>query len=468
MALAKTETRHSWKEVILPANGIRTSRCDKITLTGIEEKPSHIKPPVTASDGNENRLLQFALEITTNLNKLSLGNNDAARIKTATSALELAARVRPPQDTIMGLFASMSTVSAIRVFSHWKAFDLIPPEGGISYSDLSQKLEAEEGLIRRITSMLTSSHILRHFSANSVGHTPTSLLLRSAEPMAAMFGLMYTNIIEVSTILPSYFDTYGTKEPLGPSHVPTSFLAGQPELGYFEMLSKDEARMKGFMHAMSVTSHRRVPVTGMYDMNQLFRRMETEDLEERVVWVDVGGGEGHILKRFREEFPQLRKGRCVVVDLQGVVEEGKRKAGEEEERRKSSNPELLWHNVEFVAGDFMTEIPVRGAMVYYLRHILRDYSDPVATVILKTIARAMTPGISRVLISEQLNPPAEAAGPLPLYAAFKDYSMLSIAGKERSLEQFEKIAEEAGLKVEGVFRDKATPQAVVELVLKGE
>ena len=108
-----------------------------------------------------------------------------------------------------------------------------------------------------------------------------------------------------------------------------------------------------------------------------------------------------------------------------------------------------------------------GALVYYLRHIMRDYSDPVATTILRNIARAMTDPDSRVLISEQLNPDVSSMpGPLPLYAAFKDYSMLSIGGKERSLKQFAALADAAGLRVSGVFRDGATPHAVVELALK--
>ena len=108
-----------------------------------------------------------------------------------------------------------------------------------------------------------------------------------------------------------------------------------------------------------------------------------------------------------------------------------------------------------------------GALVYYLRHIMRDYSDPVATTILRNIARAMTDPDSRVLISEQLNPDVSSMpGPLPLYAAFKDYSMLSIGGKERSLKQFAALADAAGLRVSGVFRDGATPHAVIELAHK--
>ena len=106
-------------------------------------------------------------------------------------------------------------------------------------------------------------------------------------------------------------------------------------------------------------------------------------------------------------------------------------------------------------------------MVYYLRHVVRDYSDSVVTTILRNISHAMTDPDSRVLISEQLNPDVSSmAGPLPLYAAFKDFSMLSIGGKERSLPQFAAVADAAGLRVSGVFRHERTAHAVVELALK--
>ena len=190
-----------------------------------------------------------------------------------------------------------------------------------------------------------------------------------------------------------------------------------------------------------------------------------------MVWCDVGGGEGHVLQRFKEEYPELSElGRCVVVDLKGVVDEARAKAEQEQkekEKEKEKGGDHVRKGVEFLEGDFMKVggdgIPVKGAMVYYLRHILRDYSDKVAVGVLRNIAAVMEKD-SRVLISEQLSPGAEK-GTMPLYAAFKDWTMLSIGGKERTVEEFAAIAREAGLKVEGVYRDQVTPQGVLELVL---
>ncbi|KAH6631485.1 O-methyltransferase-domain-containing protein [Chaetomium tenue] len=415
-------------------------------------------PPSVPPQPSQERLLKLTSDIAQNISQIA--TDDSARIKALTDALELAAALRPPGDTIMGWFANMSVISAVRLFIHWGAFDIIPPSKGesIAYSKLAAQVNADEGLIVRVASMLTSSHILLHHPtspthpAPSLSHTPISSLLISGQPMSAMFSLMYNHVTAVSTILPSYFDTYGRTEPTGPAHIPTSFLAGQPEQDFFSLLKKDDAALKNFGLAMRMTS-KRVPVTGVYDMAGVLRAAEAG---RETVWVDVGGGDGHTVKQFLGEYPGLRAEQCVVQDLEEVVEAAR---GQDDE---------VLRGVRWVGMDFFKEPPVEGALIYYLRHIIRDYSDPVAATILRNIARAMTDPASRVLVSEQLNPDvASTDGPLPLYAAFKDFSMLSIGGKERSLSQFEALADTAGLRVSGVYGHAATGHAVVELALKG-
>jgi O-methyltransferase domain len=75
---------------------------------------------------------------------------------------------------------------------------------------------------------------------------------------------------------------------------------------------------------------------------------------------------------------------------------------------------------------------------------------------LKQLADACAPD-SKVLIVEQIltNPP----GPL---VAYTDFVMINIGGKERTLKNFTKIAEEAGLKVDGLHMSKHTPVGIVE------
>lgn len=107
-------------------------------------KPS---PPSVPPQPSQERLLKLTSDIAHNISQIA--TDDAARIKALTDSLELAAALRPPGDTIMGWFANMSVISAVRLFIHWGAFDIIPPSKGesITYSKLAARVNADEGLI---------------------------------------------------------------------------------------------------------------------------------------------------------------------------------------------------------------------------------------------------------------------------------------------------------------------------------
>ena len=114
-------------------------------------------PPRPAVPGpNQDRIRDLADEIARNVSQIT--TDDAARIKVTTAALELAAAVRPPGDTIMGWFANMSVISAVRLFLHWGAFGIIPSGKGetITYTELARRINAEEALVGESTLPLFS------------------------------------------------------------------------------------------------------------------------------------------------------------------------------------------------------------------------------------------------------------------------------------------------------------------------
>ncbi|KAL2258817.1 hypothetical protein VTK26DRAFT_7727 [Humicola hyalothermophila] len=476
--------------------------CNMTGSVGHNDKMTSNQPSTPVNKPEQEHLLRLVDEINHSVSQAA--TDDTARIKVATAALELANTVRTPADTVMGWFVNMSVVSAVRLFLHWGAFEAIPagPDERITYSDLARMVDVDEGLLTRIANMLTSARVLTHHPASltpppatsgkhngnnpngaptqasaSLSHTPLSASLRPPTPLSAMFAVMFSHVAAVSTILPAYFDAHGRAEPVGPAGTPMSVLLGEPALDYFTLLKRDGEAMRRFMLAMGMST-RRVPVTGVYEMGWVLERArvasdrtqgkEEEEGDGRAVWVDVGGGDGHTVREFLRVYggdDGLKAEQCVVQDLEEVCQAAKEKAKEDEELR----------GVRWVAIDFLREAPIEGALVYYLRHILRDYSDPVSTTILSNVARSLTNPDARVLVAEQLNPDTSSsslagtgpgAGPVPLYAAFKDFSMLSIGGKERTLAQFAAVAAAAGLRVSGVFRDVATPHAVVELALK--
>lgn len=61
-----------------------------------------------------------------------------------------------------------------------------------------------------------------------------------------------------------------------------------------------------------------VPASGIYDFTWAIERAGVET--ERVVLVDVGGGQGQALVAIKEEFERLPMGRCVLQDRKEVIE----------------------------------------------------------------------------------------------------------------------------------------------------
>ncbi|KAL9072015.1 MAG: hypothetical protein Q9157_005248 [Trypethelium eluteriae] len=94
----------------------------------------------------------------------------------------------------------------------------------------------------------------------------------------------------------------------------------------------------------------------------------------------------------------------------------------------------------FMAHDFFTEQPVRGAAVYLLRNILHDWSDKYATKILKALVPALTKE-SIILIMDQILPePGAVSHSQELSVRSFDLAMLALSnGKERDKEDWENL-----------------------------
>lgn len=240
----------------------------------------------------------------------------------------------------------------------------------------------------------------------------------------------------------SYFAQYGRREPSGMRDTILAYALGEPSLTVWELMNRNEARVKEFMRAMSAIT---TSVGGLqgYDFSWVLTGGESEP--DRSLIVDVGGGRGHSLEAILESTPGLDLLRCVVQDLPIVIDEATKLAeGELKEAR-------------FIAMDFHTNQPVKSALVYLIRRCLHDYGDDDCVNILRNIRGAMSSD-SKLLIVDQVmgNPPAAIDAAYDLY-------MSIIGGKERMRGDFDGIARRAGLEVREVYRGQPDV-AVVECV----
>jgi hypothetical protein len=163
--------------------------------------------------------------------------------------------------------------------------------------------------------------------------------------------------------------------------------------------------------------------------------------------VDVAGGHGSLLSEILRANPQLRG---VLFDQPHVIEGA----------RAFVASKGLAERYELVAGDFFESVPA-GADAYVMKHIIHDWDDERAVLILKNIASAMREG-GRVLLVEMVLPPAN----VPHLGKVLDIEMLtSPGGIERTEEEYAELFDRAGLRLARIVPTES-PYCVVEAVRK--
>ena len=153
-------------------------------------------------------------------------------------------------------------------------------------------------------------------------------------------------------------------------------------------------------------------------------RLAALDWDGTETVVDVGGGNGALLRGFLARRPDLHG---IVFDLPETVRD----------------EATFGEHLEFVAGSFFDTVP--AAEAYVLSGILHDWSDERAGAILITI-RASAPQGARLLLIESVIP----AGNEPQGSKWLDLLMLVLGGRERTEADWRELVGGAGFAIESV------------------
>jgi len=170
--------------------------------------------------------------------------------------------------------------------------------------------------------------------------------------------------------------------------------------------------------------------------------------------VDVGGGYGHIMEVLVHQCPNLLRSKPVVFDLPQVLDDVKERS----------------ENLEYVKGSFFDVDTIPEADVYFLKHILHDWSDDYCVIILKHLAAKLNKE-GRVLVYDAVLPaPGEVGDPVVRRAQFYlDLSMMGLTGgKERTRPQWLKLGQDAGFNLVRVAEPTEPSQLGRILVFKKE
>jgi hypothetical protein len=149
--------------------------------------------------------------------------------------------------------------------------------------------------------------------------------------------------------------------------------------------------------------------------------LDAYDLSDVGTLADVGGGVGSNLARILGRYPAMRG---VLFDQQHVVER--------------ASPLLQAAGVSdrctVKGGNFFATAP-GGADAYLLGHILHDWDDAKAGLILDTLRRAM-PAAARLLVVEIVLPDGEG----PSFGKLLDLQMMvTFGGRERTEAEYRRL-----------------------------
>ncbi|KAK5653085.1 hypothetical protein OQA88_9372 [Cercophora sp. LCS_1] len=366
---------------------------------------------------------------------------DASQKRIIDAAEKILLTVKPPGHwQWMERVRQMGVIGVTHLFQEWGAFDHIPAEGTISFGELGQKLDAETSLVGssggtalHTHPTLVSSFVVTHMAWCTVcGMYYLLFDPKKIDPMAP-HGIKnnWDNCLVPYFHMADFFAKYGRKEPQALNHIPATFARGHPDKPFFEVLARDSAYFQRFSDGMATIEGMSPAVTaGMHDFSWLVQKAEQEP--DRTVFVDVGGGLGQCILTIHQEFPGIPLDRCVLQERPEIIQVVE----------AAADPQMV--RVQKVAMDFHVEQPNKGAMVYFIRRCLHNYSDTIAINILRVLAEAMADD-SKILIQEDIK-----GAPPDTETAVLDFLMLTYGGKERTRQCWEDIVERAGLSIVAV------------------
>jgi O-methyltransferase domain len=325
----------------------------------------------------------------------------------------------PPNAVLMQLLFgkqitySLAAVARLGVADHMsRHFTLV--------DEIAGKVAAHPAALFRVMRMLSGLGVFEEAPGQRFALTPVGELLKSDAPGSLRYPAMFFGD-EWSTRAYQYIvDCIRT----GCDGVTRAY--GKHA---FEFLAERPDQAETFHRAMSSFSAiDSEAILGAYDFSGI-RRL-----------ADVGGGHGILLAAILQRYPQMEG---VLYDLPEVVE----------------GANLTGYNdrVRVESGSFFERVP-SGCDAYIMKHIIHDWNDEHCTTIFSLMRQKLPPD-GRVLVCEMIVP--TDPGPAPAKMLDIEMLVMTVGGKERTVEEFGNLFTSAGLRLGRVVRTKS-PICVIE------
>ena len=298
--------------------------------------------------------------------------------------------------------------------------------GTTAVSELARDAGVDEDALYRVMRALASVGVFDERQPRTFELTLAGRMLQKGQPGVYDMGLWITS--------PFHFRVYAEMLNAVTTGTPAAErVIGMPVFEYFAKPENKELS-EIFNNAMTGFSAGVAPAA-----------LEAYDFSGIDVLVDVAGGHGMVLSSILRQYPAMRG---VLFDLPHVI------AG--------SGPVIeaagLKDRCTTSSGDFFKEVPP-GGDAYIMKHIIHDWDDARAAVILRNIRRALDgKAHGRVILLESVLQP----GSEPDLGKLIDLEMLMMpGGRERTEAEFAELFASAGFELARVVPTRS-PLSVVE------
>jgi hypothetical protein len=300
--------------------------------------------------------------------------------------------------------------------------------GATTTTDLARATGAKEDGLYRVLRLLSSLGLFEEVGPRRFELTGASELLRKDVP-----GSMRGIALFLSD--PPHFQVY--------ANLMHSVMTGRPAaettfgMPVFEYFAQNPEYSEVFNDAMTALS---APVAGA--------AIEAYDFSRYDLIVDVAGGHGEVLMSILKACPGVRG---MLAEVPHVVEGA---------RPRIANAGLSGR-CQAVECDFFKAVPA-GGDAYLMKHIIHDWDDDRASMILQNIGRAMGGKRGAVILLESVIP----SGPQPDLGKFIDIEMLLWpGGRERTTEEFRALFDRSGFELTKIVPTKS-PLSLIEAIRK--
>lgn len=269
--------------------------------------------------------------------------SDSKRLLRA--AQKLVKKLDNPAVRLMIIALGPAAHAALRVAFNINLFEAFTM-GRMTAKVLAHRCGVDPPLMVRIMRALLCIGIFDEDGEETYVHNLLSGLLRNKAGRAMIRGM--AEMTEFMPALPDYLASIDYRNP-NDRHNSLFGFAYQTDLNMYDWLQAHPEQMEIFndfqsANAQLIEEHVQHILETLLAPGKILETSSSkfQQSNDKVLFVDVGGGRGEELRRFRKNHPEL-KGRIVIEDLPSVVE------GQEVEE-----------GVEAIAHDFFTPQPIKG------------------------------------------------------------------------------------------------------------